>query len=297
MPCIFGICDVEIKYECRLELDLSIMDLNYKELLQIAIKATVLAGNEVLKQYEEGFETIIKADGSPVTTADLAANDILTEHLNKTGIAIISEEGAWYDHTFRQAHPYWCLDPIDGTRDFVDRTDEFCVSVGLIAENTSKIGILYAPALHLFYFAAEGVGSFKFIGSVNEMTQLVSLDGFLDAFMQSSERLPIDKSPNENLFMASRFHRSPKIEEYIQELKRKYPDLELVTIGSAIKLGYMAEGKAHQYLRYTTFNFWDVAGGHAIAKYAGLQLLQPNSHQEIHYENENMKIEGYFLKW
>ena len=209
MPCIFGLCDVEIKYECRLELDLSIMDLNYKELLQIAIKATVLAGNEVLKQYEEGFETIIKADGSPVTTADLAANDILTEHLNKTGIAIISEEGAWYDHTFRQAHPYWCLDPIDGTRDFVDRTDEFCVSVGLIAENTSKIGILYAPALHLFYFAAEGVGSFKFIGSVNEMTQLVSYDGFLDAFMQSSERLPIDKSPNENLFMASRFHRSP----------------------------------------------------------------------------------------
>lgn len=273
------------------------MKFDYKNLLEIAVRATILAGIETLRQYRASFETITKADGSPVTSADLAANEILTEHLSTTGISVLSEEGDKFTHEFRQTKPYWCIDPIDGTRDFVTKTDEFCVSVGLVQENTSFVGVLYAPALDLFYFAAEHIGSYKFSGSVNDLGEMLENENLLDTLIQHSQKLPIIQNPNEKYFMASRFHRSKEIESHIEMLRTKHPDLELVTIGSAIKLGYMAEGKAYEYLRYTRFNFWDVAGGHAIVKYAGLQLLQPNSNKEIMYEDEAMKIYGYWMKW
>lgn len=271
------------------------MNFNFEKLLLTACKSSYLAGQEVLKQYHEGFETIIKPDGSPVTTADLAANEILTTILNETGVPILSEEGEKFTHEFRQQNAYWCLDPIDGTRDFVDKTDEFCVSVGLVHQNTSKVGVLYAPALHLFYFAAEGIGTFKFTGTADDLAEIIHFS--LADLLQKSAKLPLEKTPEKKIFMASRYHRSAKIESYIAGLKEQNTDLELITIGSAIKLGLMAEGKASEYLRFSTFNFWDVAGGHAIVKYAGLPLLQPDLDEEINYEDEEMKIFGYRMGW
>lgn len=270
-------------------------ELNFSELLYTAAEATFYAGQEVLRQYQEGFETIIKPDGSPLTTADLAANEILTERLSKTGIAVLSEEGEKFTHEFRQQNPYWCIDPIDGTRDFVDKTDEFCVSVGLIHENTSKIGILFAPALNLFYFAAESIGSYKFSGKMIEMKAFFESNEA--NLLEKAQKLPISIQPDKAIFMASRYHRSPMIDAYIEQLKEKNPELELVTIGSAIKLGLMAEGKANEYLRFTSFNFWDVAGGHAIVKYAGLPLKNVDSDFEVNYADEQMRIHGYRMRW
>ena len=273
------------------------MEFNYKHLLETATKACILAGKEILHQYYNGFDTITKPDDSPVTSADMAANEILTQHLAPTGIKVLSEEGDKFTHQFRQNNPYWCIDPIDGTRDFVSKTNEFCISVGLVSYNTSMLGVLYAPALDLFYFAAENVGSFKFSGTADDLNGLIKTDNLVEKLILRSQKLPVIQHPNEKIFMASRYHRSDKIEKYIADMRLKMPDLELVTIGSAIKLGMMAEGKANEYLRYNRFNFWDVAGGHAIAKYAGLHLLQPHTTKEISYIDEQMKIEGYALKW
>lgn len=273
------------------------MSFNYKNLLEIATKATVLAGKEIMRQYENGFETFIKEDQSPVTSADLKAHDILEEHLSKTGIAVMSEEGEKFTHEFRQNNAFWCLDPIDGTKDFVNKTNEFCVSVGLIAEDTSKLGVLYAPALNLFYFAAEGIGSFVFKWSQEELEKLLAEENFLDVLLKNSEVLPNHPKPEKMTFLTSRFHRDETTDKYIQTLKTKHPDLEVKTMGCAIKLGVVSEGKASEYTRFRSVNFWDIAGGHAIAKYAGLEVLQPNSNQEIHYQNENMRVEGYSLKW
>lgn len=273
------------------------MKLNYENLLETSIKATYWAGQEILRQYKTDYETIIKPDGSPVTSADLAAHNILMKYLEPTEIKVLSEEGEHFTHEFRQNNPYWCIDPIDGTHDFVNKTDEFCVSVGLIDENTSKIGILYAPALDLFYFAAEGMGSFKFIGDLNNFESSFEYLNFMEFLLDQSDALPSQASPKKPLFMASRYHRNPEIERYILDLRKKHPALEIVTMGSAIKLALMAERKAHEYLRYTHFNFWDVAGGHALCKYAGLKLYFPHSDVEINYEDENMRIKGYAMKW
>lgn len=273
------------------------MELDFENLLQIAIKATFLAGKEIQRQYNSDYETLRKADGSLVTSADMAANDILMNFLDATDIAILSEESDHLDHEFRQNNTYWCIDPIDGTHDFVNKTDEFCVSVGLVDENTSKLGVLYAPALNLFYFAAESIGSYKIPNNLSNLEAAVDQSGFWEWLMVNSDALPNHSNQEKALFMASRYHRHPRIENYIIELRESQPDLEVVTMGSAIKLGLMAERKANEYLRYTTFNFWDVAGGHAICKYAGLPLFQPHSEKEIDYKNEHMHIEGYQMKW
>lgn len=271
--------------------------LNFESLLEKAIPATYFAGREILRLYESGFETLIKPDGTPVTSADLAAHDIIMEYLKSTYITVISEEGEHYTHDFRQKNPYWCVDPIDGTHDFVNKTDEFCVSVGLVDENTSKLGVLYAPALDLLYYAADGLGSFKFVGNFEELKDALDTPNLIDFLLKNSEKLPNHKSPDKPLFMASRYHRSPKIEGHIENLKKEKPELEIVAMGSVIKLALMAERKAHEYLRYAPFNFWDVAAGHALCKYAGLTLYQPHRLKEINYEDENMIIEGYAMKW
>lgn len=271
--------------------------LNFEELLEKSIIATYFAGQEILRQYNSGFETFIKPDGSPVTSADLAGHEIIMEYLKDTDLTVISEEGEHYSHEFRQNNPYWCVDPIDGTYDFVNKTDEFCVSVGLVDENTSKLGVLYAPALDLFYFAAEGIGSFKFDGNFEDLKKAFDSPNLIDFLLKNSEELPNHISPEKPLFMASRYHRSPKIEDHIENLKKQKPELEIVSMGSVIKLALMAERKAHEYLRYAHFNFWDVAAGHALCKYAGLTLYQPHTLKEINYEDENMVIAGYAMKW
>lgn len=269
-----------------------------KQFLNIACRATILAGEEIMNQYNNGFETITKADGSPMTSADLAAHRILSAHLEETGITIISEEGEHYTHSERQKmEAYWCLDPIDGTKDFVNKTDEFCISVGLIAENTSKLGVLYAPALNLFYFSAEDLGSYVCKLTTDELLENLKDKDFFAQLLEQSERLPNHPQPETPTFLTSRFHSDPKTEEYIKTLKSESPNLEIKTMGCAIKLGVVSERLASEYTRFMSVNFWDIAGGHAIAKYAGLNVYSPHSKIEIDYTDEQMKVHGYSLKW
>ncbi|MGI9525571.1 MAG: 3'(2'),5'-bisphosphate nucleotidase CysQ family protein [Weeksellaceae bacterium] len=271
--------------------------MEFKSLLSTAVQATIIAGTEIMDQYVNGFDTIIKEDGSPVTTADLKAHEILNEHLNKTGIAVMSEEGEKFTHEFRQNNAYWCLDPIDGTKDYVHKTGEFCISVGLISENTSKLGVLYAPALGLLYFAAESVGSFKFSGGVKEAESLLNHENFWDELLKLSNPLPTLESPAIYTFLTSRYHRDADTDAYIKSLQSEHPDLKVITMGCAIKLGIVADKNASEYTRYVSVNFWDIAGGHAVAKYAGLDVLKPNTTQEIDYTDPDMRVNGYSLKW
>lgn len=273
------------------------MEFKYNQLLPIALKASIIAGKEIMQQYKNGFDTVTKEDGSPVTTADLKAHDILNEALSTTGIAVLSEEGEKFTHPFRQNNAYWCIDPIDGTKDFVNKTDEFCVSVGLVTQNTSKLGVLYAPALDLLYFAAEGIGSFKFNGTQQDAEKLIENSDFWEQFISQSHTLPEREVPGKYIFLTSRFHRDQQTDTYIQELKRKHTDLEVITMGCAIKLGIISERKASEYTRFMAVNFWDIAGGHAIAKYAGLNILNPKNQKEIDYSDSQMKVFGYSLKW
>lgn len=272
--------------------------MNYRDLLSKAVLGTVLAGEEVWRQYREGFETKIKKDNSPVTSADLAAHNILSQHLSSTKLPIISEEGEWFDYKKRKSfEAYWILDPIDGTRDFVNKTDEFCICTGLIGENTAKLGVLYAPALNLFYFGSEDYPSRKIEASVEELVELTREEKILEALEKKSVLLPSLPPKEKYTFLTSRYHRDNGTDVYIKELKKEYPDLEVVSMGCAIKMGLIADRYATEYTRFLSVNFWDVAAGHAIAKYAGKKVTSLDNDREINYTDENMRVHGYSVKW
>lgn len=263
------------------------------DLLKIALETTLKASKEVLFQYENGFEVFIKKDNSPVTSADLKAHDIFIENLKNTNFPILSEEGDFYTHEIRSSwDKFWSIDPIDGTREFVDKTDEYCLSIGLIDKNTSYLGILCAPSLNLLYFACEGLGSYKYNFNIKNLLQT---EFNFDEILKNSIKLPIACTQENYTFLTSRTHRNQDDEDYLKKLHLKHQNLQVRKMGSAIKLGLVCEGYANEYSRLSYVNFWDLAGGHAIAKYAQLPFISILTGKEPSYTDENMKNKTYQL--
>nr|WP_185148150.1 3'(2'),5'-bisphosphate nucleotidase CysQ [Ornithobacterium rhinotracheale] len=267
-------------------------------LLEIATRAVALAGEEVLKQYQNGFSTETKADGSPVTSADLAANKILQKHVSFTDIPYFSEEGDKDSlQEIRNTPTYWIADPIDGTMDFVNKTDEYCVCLGLIENNTAKLGVLYALSLGLFYFGSDENPTRKFIGSPQELHKIALKSDFFEQLIKNSKPIPTLELPKDYTFLCSKFHMDKGTEEYMHTLEKKHQNLKIKSMGSVIKLGLIADRWATEYTRFRPVNFWDIAAGHAIAKYAGLKVYYPNTDKEITYDSEDLKVHGYSIHW
>ena len=134
------------------------------ELLLEVRRIAIEAGEKIMEVYDSGFDIETKSDDSPVTTADLAANTVIDSELNKlqAQFPILSEESAHLSFEERSARDtYWLVDPLDGTKEFINRRDSFTVNIALIHENKSILGVIYAPALELSYFSCKGHGSFK----------------------------------------------------------------------------------------------------------------------------------------
>ncbi|PQL95288.1 3'(2'),5'-bisphosphate nucleotidase CysQ family protein [Apibacter adventoris] len=267
-------------------------------LLNIAIKAAIESSREVLKIYEQGFTVSLKEDESPVTTGDLKANEIITSYILPTDIPILSEESEKDTLEKRKNWKrYWCIDPIDGTKEYVNKTDEYCISIGLLTNETSLLGVLAAPSMNIFYFAAEGIGSFKWKGVYEDLYSLLDSENIVEEIMKNSIQLPVKPALNPYIFLTSRSHFSNLDQEYFQKLEREHEEVQMIQMGSAIKIGWVVEGKANEYARLSPVNFWDIAGGHAIAKYAGLKIIDIASQKEVTYNDiETLKISGYIIK-
>jgi len=269
-----------------------------KDFLNAALRGTIQASKEIHKKYNEGFSVHYKKDKSPVTTSDLIANEILIKHLVPTELPILSEESDKYTPDVLSSwQKYWCIDPIDGTQEYVNKTDEYCISVGLLTPETSLLGVLAAPSLGLFYFAADGVGSYKWSGSYEELYSLGETENLCDELLKNSIKLALKPDLQSYTLLTSRSFYTQEDEVYFQKLKEKHPDLQRIQMGSVIKIGMLAEGRANEYTRFSKVNFWDIAGGHAVAKYAGLQISNPFTGQDWDYKDiSSLKISGYVIK-
>jgi 3'(2'), 5'-bisphosphate nucleotidase len=131
------------------------------ELLELAVEAAILAGEEVIKIYDQNFEVFTKKDNSPLTIADQNANKIIENHLQKTQIPILSEEGKHASYKERKSWKYlWIVDPLDGTKEFVKRNGEFTVNIALVEDGNPIIGVIYVPVTKLLYYSSS-LGAFK----------------------------------------------------------------------------------------------------------------------------------------
>ena len=261
--------------------------MNFNELLIKAINASIEGGHAIMEVYASDFSVEHKDDKSPLTLADKNCNDVIENHLKGTDIPFLSEEGAKISFEDRKDWEYsWLVDPLDGTKEFVKRNGEFTVNIALIHNGNPVMGVIYVPVKKELYFAMEGMGAYKIIRNT-------TIDN-LDELVLASNKLPINYNRDNYVIVGSRSHMSAETEVFFEEMKKKYGNVEVMAVGSSLKLCMVAEGKADAYPRYAPTMEWDTGAGHAIAKYAGFSVKQYNSSEDVIYNKEDL-LNPWFL--
>ena len=261
--------------------------MNFNELLKTAVNASIEGGHAIMEVYASDFEVEQKEDESPLTLADKNCNVIIEKFLLKTGIPILSEEGAKTPFEKRKSWEYsWLVDPLDGTKEFVKRNGEFTVNIAMIHNGNPIMGVIYAPVKQELYFAMEGLGSYK----VSKNSVIDSLDNLVS----ESNKLPIDYTRNTYVVVGSRSHMSAETEEFFEEKRKEHGEVEIMAVGSSLKLCMVAEGKADAYPRYAPTMEWDTGAGHAIAKFAGFSVKKYNSSEDVVYNKKDL-LNPWFL--
>ena len=260
------------------------------ELLSIAIQASLAAGKRIMEIYDnEAFEVEAKGDDSPLTKADLASHEIIMEHLQKTGIPILSEEGKDLPYEQRkQWTKLWIVDPIDGTKEFIKKNGEFTVNIALIEDQVPVLGVIYVPALKELYFADKENGSFK----VNDITDFSSPK----KIQEKAAKLPMDISKEYYTVVASKSHLSPETKEYILDLEKEHRIVNSISKGSSLKLCMVAEGQADCYPRFAPTMEWDTAAGQAICMSAGKTVFDHKTDKPMLYNRENLMNNWFLVK-
>ena len=261
-----------------------------QKLLKTAINASIEGGHAIMKVYASEFSVEHKEDKSPLTLADKNCNEVIESFLKNTNIPILSEEGAKIPYSVRKDWEYsWLVDPLDGTKEFIKRNGEFTVNIALIHEGNPVMGVIYVPVKEDLYFALDGMGSYKKSSCVDTIDDLENL-------ISVSCSLPIKLERDSYVVVGSRSHMSKETEAFFDQKKIDYGNVEVMAVGSSLKLCMVAEGKADAYPRYAPTMEWDTGAGDAICRMAGFQVLQYNSDKPIEYNKEDLLNPWFLVK-
>ena len=259
-------------------------------ILNTAIAAAIKAGKEILKIYNDpdsDFSVERKADNSPLTIADKTSHTIILNSLKETGIPILSEEDNTIPYTIRKDwKKFWLIDPLDGTKEFIKKNDEFTVNIALIENNRPVLGVIYVPVTATLYAGTEENGAWK-------MEKASEVETF-EIIKESGVKLPHSNNKAPYKVVGSRSHMSEETETYIKKLQTEHPEIEIVSKGSSLKICMVAEGSANEYPRFGPTMEWDTAAGHAIANAAGKKLWHTDFSKELEYNKENL-LNPYFI--
>jgi 3'(2'), 5'-bisphosphate nucleotidase len=219
------------------------------------------AGKEILNiYYNKDYNTRMKEDNSPVTMADLASDKLIKAGLNKITpyVPVFSEETKEVDYEIRSKwNPLWILDPLDGTKEFIARNNEFCISLALVSDRQPVAGFIYAPVTNETWIAVKGEGAYKLTEG-------------------KKVRLPFLTPSGAYRINISRTHHSEKETEWIEKF-RKHHDAVIAIYGSAVKFCKIAEGISDIYPKFNLINEWDIAAGHLIIEEAGGVVIETDS--------------------
>lgn len=253
--------------------------------LKLAIDAAIQAGKKIIEIYNsDDFNLEYKLDDSPLTIADTASNKIIENILEASNIPILSEEGNILDFNNRKNLKHlWVVDPLDGTKEFIKKNNEFTVNISLIENSVPVIGVIYAPALNVLYFSEKKLGAYKvFITNLDEFDHSNAL------------RLPLVKKFKEYKVLTSRSHLNDNTLDYIDNLKVNNLKVVSVPMGSSLKFCLLAEGIANCYPRFSPCMEWDTAAGQIICDEAGFKVIDLKTMKPIVYNRENL-INNYFI--
>ena len=273
------------------------------KILNRAISAVMAAGKEVLDVYHTHFDVEQKDDHSPLTLADKLAHQAIIRCLNPLGIPIISEEGGDVPYEERKNwQQFWLVDPLDGTKEFIKKNDEFTVNIALIENKYPYLGVVYVPVPDRLYFGCNRMGSFRMdqANRILEQQEKKTLKKNIriDHLLNNAKRLPI-YGPSRTVFtiVGSRSHPSPALGEFIEKLKDEHNgQIEFITAGSSLKICLVAEGSADIYPRLGATREWDTAAGQAVAEYAGTHIYVYDTKESLSYNKENLLNPWFVVK-
>ena len=214
----------------------------------LAINSVIDAGKTVMKIYNQPFETKIKSDNSPITEADIASNKIIQKIISTSDYPILSEETK--DNKKRlEKETVWIIDPLDGTSDFINKTGEFTIMIGLVRKQVPVLGIIYCPPQNTLYVAQQNQGSYQLAG---------------EKWSKMSVSTISDLTKSRTVY--SRHHSEESERLFFKYIKTK----KLMKRGSSLKAIDVASGTSELYFTSTNkIKQWDTCASYCLVKEAG----------------------------
>ncbi|HEY0960922.1 MAG TPA: 3'(2'),5'-bisphosphate nucleotidase CysQ [Pseudomonadales bacterium] len=240
------------------------------------------AGAAILEIYQRADHGVqYKEDDSPLTHADLAAHELIVAGLGKLTpqLPVLSEESAGIPWTERRRWTrYWLVDPLDGTKEFINRNGEFTVNIALIEHGVPVLGAVYAPVQDLLYLGAAQLGAWK-----EDRGRSARIGTAAIADGQRVLRV-----------VASRRHAGAELETWLGRMQQRFPDLELLSMGSSLKICLVAEGSADVYPRLAPTSEWDTAAAQAVLEASGGILIDTDG-VPYRYNAKDDLLNPYFF--
>jgi 3'(2'), 5'-bisphosphate nucleotidase len=237
------------------------------------------AGELILQVYRGEFDVEIKDDGTPLTIADQRSHNLICSRLLELTpeIPILSEESKNVTYEDRKNwRTYWLVDPLDGTKEFVNRSGEFTVNIALMHENQPVLGVVHTPVKEWTHWGIHTQGAWKQVA--NETKKSISTKQYTGGKMT---------------IVASKSHGQKKLEQFLENVKKTEGDYDVTNMGSALKICLVAEGIGDIYPRLGLTSEWDTASADIIIREAGGQITQANGEKLI-YNKPNV-LNPYFL--
>ena len=264
-----------------------------KEIYLTAIHAAIEASKEIMRIYIDVINLEYKEDGSPLTNADLASSKIIHEHLEPLGFPITSEETINTKYQERKEWAsFWCVDPLDGTKEFVSKNGEFAVNIAFIEGAYPVFGLIASPVYEEILFGGKEMGVFACsFRDVNEPSKW--------------KHIPEVEGVNHPLIIiGSRSHPSELGKKYYEEMLQISRDVEYLSKGSSLKFFDLANGKADVYPRFAPTMEWDIAAGQAILEALGGEVIHAREGTRLRYNKEDLtnpffiaKTKGFIAKY
>ena len=249
---------------------------NILNLLNVAQKAATEAGHAIMDVYRSGnLSGTLKEDQSPITRADHAAHTIIAGVLAPTGWPVLSEEGKDIGfHVRKDWYRLWLVDPLDGTKEFLQGRNEFTVNIALIIGGNPVAGVIYLPSEDILYSGSARTGVIRNDkGRVRPLAALPMRRHLEDLRGQSHLRIAVSRS-----------HFTAETNHFLDG----FPDHTLVQAGSSLKFAALVEGRADIYPRLGATMEWDTAAAHAILHWAGMGIYELDGRTELTYNKPNL---------
>jgi 3'(2'), 5'-bisphosphate nucleotidase len=256
------------------------------QLLNAVNEIAIAAGCEILDVYnsDQAIEVSTKQDDSPLTDADRRAHRLIVDRLSRLtpDIPLLSEESDAIDYALRKSwQRYWLIDPLDGTKEFINRNGEFTVNIALIENGQSVAGVVHVPVTGISYFGGIGLKAWK-----------------QDCNQAGSEAQAIASRPmQDNIavrIVASRRHLGQQLDALVVKIEKHFGEATLLNMGSSLKMCLLAEGSADIYPRMAPTSEWDTAAAHGILSAAGGEIVDLRF-QPLRYNSKPELLNPYFI--